>query len=88
NYRACAESVYFVNAQYTYPAREENIGRFSAALDELKTRGEIDTLRCLVYIDLSCSDTNGIIKQIQEELKSGEARWLFNTEYSAVYIIE
>lgn len=88
NYRACAESVYFVNAQYTYPVQEENAGGLSEALNELKTRGEIDTLRCLVYIDLSCSDINGIIKQIQEELKSGEARWLFNTEYSAVYIIE
>lgn len=88
NYRACAESVYFVNAQYTYPAREENIDGFSEALDELKTRGEIESPRCLVYIDLSCLDMNDIIKQIQEELKSGEARWLFDTEYSAVYIIE
>ena len=88
NYRACAESVYFAKAQFTYPAREENIGGFSAALDELKIRGEIDTVNCLVYIDLGCSDTNGIIKQVQEELKSGKARWLFDTEYSAVYIIE
>lgn len=88
NYRACADSVYFAQARYTYPAREENIGGFSAALDELKTRGEIDTQRCLVYIDLNCPDTNDIIKQIQEELKSGEAHWLFDTEYSAVYIIE
>lgn len=88
NYRVCADSVYFAEAQYTYPARETDIGGFSAALEELKAEGKIDSLNCLVYIDLDCSDVNGIIKQVQEELKSGEARWLFDTEYSAVYIIE
>ena len=87
-YRACADSIYFVKAQYTYPARIENIGEFSEALYELETREEADTSRCLIYIDLNTVDIDAVISRIKEELKMNEARWLFDTQYSAVYIIE
>lgn len=84
-YRACADSVYFAKACYTYPTREENIDGISEAVSELE---ETDLSRFLVYIDLNCQDISAVIGRIEEELGTGRSRWLFDTEYSAVYIIE
>ena len=85
SYRACGESVYFSKARHTYPVRGELIGSIPEALAGLE--GE-DGSRCLFYIDLNYEDHNLMVQEIGSIFPGGQMRWLFDTEYSAVYIVE
>ena len=44
--------------------------------------------RCLFYIDLIYEDRELLVQQIAQLFPGEEMRFLFDTEYSAVYILE
>ena len=91
SYRACGESVYFSKAERTYPVRGELIGTIPEALAGLEDEegfGHRNESRCLVYIDLNYEDYELMAQDIGNMFPDGQMRWLFDTEYSAVYIVE
>lgn len=85
SYRACGESVYFSRAKYTYPVRGELIGSIPEALAGLD--GE-NASRCLLYVDLNYENHDQMAQEIGSLFPDGQMNWLFDTEYSAVYIVE
>lgn len=84
-FRTCGDSIYLSKAPVTYPTKADGIGGLSDALGQLDG---METSRCLVYIDLEITDLNTIVSQLKQELGVNEVRYLFDTEYSAVYIAE
>lgn len=84
-FRACGDSVYFSKAKYTYPIREEGIDGLAEVLESKK---ETEVLQCLIYIDLAFSDVDMVLERVKEELDTENIRMLFQTEYSAVYLME
>lgn len=91
SYRACGESVYFSKAKCTYPVRGELIGNIPDALAGLEWEDGSryqDGSRCLLYIDLYYENHDLLAQEIGGMFPNGQIRWLFDTEYSAVYIVE
>ncbi|MCI8357786.1 MAG: glycosyltransferase family 39 protein [Lachnospiraceae bacterium] len=95
SYRACGESVYFSMAECTYPVSGGEIHTIPEALaglaEEENIRADIadeNITRCLFYIDLIYEDRELLVQQIAQLFPGEEMRFLFDTEYSAVYILE
>lgn len=84
-YRVCGDSFYLSRAQYVYPVKEDGINGLSEALLELE---EVERTQFLVYIDLSFPDRDAVLEAVRAELGTDEERLLFQTEYSAVYVME
>ena len=82
SYRACGESVYFSKVKCTYPVKE---GQLDSIPDALVG---VDSSSYLFFIDLNYESHDAIAKEIGSSISGGQMRWLFDTEYSAVYIME
>ena len=65
--------------------RGELIGSIPEALAGLE--GE-EGSGCLFYIDLNYEDYDLMAQEISSLFPNGQMHWLFDTEYSAVYIVE
>ena len=85
SYRACGESVYFSKAEYTYPVRGELLGVIPQALAEIDGGGDSG---CLFYIDLNYENQAALVQEIGGMFAGRPMRYLFDTEYSAVYMVE
>ncbi|MCM1173951.1 MAG: glycosyltransferase family 39 protein [Blautia sp.] len=85
SYRACGDSVYFALAKCTYPLYGNELRSIPEALARLD-EGEIT--RCLFYVDLLYEDRDPIVQEIDSLFPKSGIRWLFDTEHSAVYIVE
>lgn len=87
-FRACGDSVYFSKAYAVYPMSPASEVDFSDKLELLAYSEDTEMSRCLVYIDLNISGGDAILDQVRDSLGAGEVRQLYQTEYSAVYIVE
>ena len=85
SYRACGDSVYFLRAKCTYPISYESLDKIPEALARLD---DVETVRCLFYVDLFYENREQIVQEIAQLFPTEEIRFLFDTEYSAVYIVE
>lgn len=85
SYRACGDSVYLSMAKYTYPVLSKELDRLPEALAGFS---DADIARCLFYIDLYYEDRTSIEQEMRHLFPAGTIQWLFDTEYSAVYIVE
>ncbi|MDE6388504.1 MAG: hypothetical protein K2L82_11940 [Lachnospiraceae bacterium] len=85
SYRACGESVYFSKAKHTYPVRGELLGVIPEALQAID---DGEKSGCLFYIDLNYENQDVLVQEISVMFSGRQMRYLFDTEYSAVYIIE
>ncbi len=85
SYRACGESVYFSKAEHTYPVRGELLGVIPQALAEIDGGGDSG---CLFYIDLNYENQAALVQEISGMFAGRPMRYLFDTQYSAVYMVE
>lgn len=85
SYRACGDSVYLSKSKCTYPVRGEQIDRIPDALAGLDDEG---VSGCLLFIDLNYEDYETMSQEIGNTLPDTKIQWLFDTEYSAVYVVE
>lgn len=85
SYRACGESVYFSKAKCTYPVRGELLGIIPEALQAIDG-GENSAY--LFYIDLNYENQDFLVQEISSMFVGRQMSYLFDTEYSAVYMIE
>lgn len=85
SYRACGDSVYFSMARCTYPISGETLEKIPEALAGL---GDTDNTRCLFYIDSFYENREQIVQEIAQMFPAKEMLFLFDTEYSSVYIVE
>lgn len=82
-------------AECTYPVSGSEIHTIPEALAGLAGEEDIradiadeNITRCLFYIDLIYEDRELLVQQIAQLFPGEEMRFLFDTEYSAVYILE
>lgn len=85
SYRACGDSVYFARSGETYPVRGELLSVIPEALQASEGGAESG---CLFYIDLNYENQDDMLREINGMFAGRQMRYLFDTEYSAVYLME